>query len=316
MATASVLSLETNHEDMVHDVQWDYYAKRIASCSSDRSIKIIEMNSADTNQPYRLQADLRGHEGPVWEVAWAHPRFGSLLASCSYDRKVQVWKESTPGAWSVIFQYAGHELSVNSVAWAPHEAGLILAAASSDGFVSIHTFDEAKGSWDSKKFHAHQVGASSVSWAPSVVAGSLVQAPGQAQPVALRFVSGGCDNLVKVWRYNEGTKTWDTEHVLDQHQDWVRDVAWAPNVGLPSSTIASCSQDQTVVIWTSDDSSGAWVPKALPKFGEVVWTVSWSVTGHLLLVSGGDDKVTVWKEGLDGTWSLVENVEQGAPQTH
>lgn len=28
------------------------------------------------------------HEGPVWQVAWAHPKFGNILASCSYDRKV------------------------------------------------------------------------------------------------------------------------------------------------------------------------------------------------------------------------------------
>jgi len=28
------------------------------------------------------------HEGPVWQVAWAHPKYGSILASCSYDRKV------------------------------------------------------------------------------------------------------------------------------------------------------------------------------------------------------------------------------------
>ena len=28
------------------------------------------------------------HEGPVWQVSWAHPMFGNLLASCSYDRKV------------------------------------------------------------------------------------------------------------------------------------------------------------------------------------------------------------------------------------
>lgn len=28
------------------------------------------------------------HEGPVWQVSWAHPKYGSILASCSYDRKV------------------------------------------------------------------------------------------------------------------------------------------------------------------------------------------------------------------------------------
>lgn len=25
----------------------------------------------------------RRHDGPVWQVAWAHPKFGTLLASCS-----------------------------------------------------------------------------------------------------------------------------------------------------------------------------------------------------------------------------------------
>lgn len=28
------------------------------------------------------------HDGAVWQVAWAHPKFGNILASCSYDRKV------------------------------------------------------------------------------------------------------------------------------------------------------------------------------------------------------------------------------------
>jgi WD40 repeat protein len=32
------------------------------------------------------------------------------------------------------------------------------------------------------------------------------------------------------------------EASLSGHSDWVRDAAWAPNVGLPSSHIATCSQ--------------------------------------------------------------------------
>ena len=32
------------------------------------------------------------------------------------------------------------------------------------------------------------------------------------------------------------------EQKLEAHSDWVRDVAWAPSVGLPKSVIASCSQ--------------------------------------------------------------------------
>lgn len=35
---------------------------------------------------------------------------------------------------------------------------------------------------------------------------------------------------------------WKEEQKLEQHSDWVRDVAWAPNIGVPSDMIASCSQ--------------------------------------------------------------------------
>ena len=31
--------------------------------------------------------------------------------------------------------------------------------------------------------------------------------------------------------------------------------------------------------------------QVLKKFGDVVWHVSWSVTGNILAVSGGDNKV-------------------------
>ena len=57
-----------------------------------------------------------------------------------------------------------------------------------------------------------------------------------------RFVSGGCDNLVKLWRYDDSQSRWVEEAKLEAHSDWVRDVAWAPAVGVHKSVIASCSQ--------------------------------------------------------------------------
>ena len=33
--------LDTQHEDHVHDVAWDYYARRLATCSSDGTVKIF-----------------------------------------------------------------------------------------------------------------------------------------------------------------------------------------------------------------------------------------------------------------------------------
>lgn len=33
------------------------------------------------------------HSGSVWKVTWAHPEFGQIIATCSFDRTVAVWEE-------------------------------------------------------------------------------------------------------------------------------------------------------------------------------------------------------------------------------
>lgn len=299
-------TVDTSHEDMIHDAQMDYYGTRLATCSSDRSVKIFDVK----NGGQILIADLRGHEGPVWQVAWAHPMYGNILASCSYDRKVIIWKEEN-GTWDKTYEYTGHDSSVNSVCWAPHDFGLMLACGSSDGAISLLTYT-GDGPWDVKKIsNAHTIGCNAVSWAPSVVPGSLVDQPsGQRPNYIKKFVSGGCDNLVKIWREEDGQ--WKEDQKLEAHSDWVRDVAWAPSIGLPTSTIASCSQDGRVYIWTCDDpTSNSWTPKLLHKFNDVVWHVSWSITANILAVSGGDNKVTLWKESVDGQWALISDVNKG-----
>ena len=90
--------------------------------------------AGDSNQ---VIAELKGHEGPVWQVQWSHPKWQSILASCSYDRSVIIWKETAQNTWTEAYRHLAHELSVNSVCWAPHDFGLVLAAASSDGHISV-----------------------------------------------------------------------------------------------------------------------------------------------------------------------------------
>lgn len=308
---SQTVTIETNHEDMIHDVQMDYYSRRFATCSSDRTIRIFDA------EKQQLLATLTGHEGPVWGVQWAHPKFGSLLASCSYDRKVFVWKETAADTWSRIYEFTGHESSVNSIAFAPHEFGLILACASADGNVSILTH-QADDSWTVQWLRrAHEPGVNAVSWAP---AGPLTGVlDGEQTPLVQQLVTGGCDNLVKVWRHADRRDarddTWgDTEATLEKHSDWVRDVAWAPNVGLPTRVIASCSEDHTVVVWSLDDATRQWAHKVI-EVNAVVWRVSWSVTGSILAVSTGDNQVTLYKETVDGEWQRVSSVAEGGAVT-
>ncbi|TGZ84120.1 transport protein SEC13 [Ascodesmis nigricans] len=294
--------LSNLHEDMIHDCALDYYGKRLATCSSDKTIKIFEIDG----QNHRLIETLRGHDGPVWQVSWAHPKFGNILASASYDGKVLIWREQQ-GQFVKLAEHANHHASVNAVHWAPHELGAILAAASSDGKVSVMELKD-DGSWDTKIFSAHTIGCNAVSWAPATQAGSLVSTSGVSSNAVRRFVTGGSDNLVKIWTYNPELGTYTVDTTLDGHTDWVRDVAWAPSI-LPKSYIASASQDKSVIIWTADSPNGPWNKKVL-QMDAVVWRVSWSLSGNVLAVSGGDNKVTLWKETLKGEWEKVSSVEE------
>ena len=135
----------------------------------------------------------------------AHPKFGTILASSSYDGRVLIWR-STPSpsnpansTFQKVFESTLHSASVNLLSWAPHECGCLLACASSDGSISVLEFDN--NAWSHVKLDgAHGLGVNSVSWAPASRPGSLVSASGGADKGgARRFVSGGSDNLVKIW---------------------------------------------------------------------------------------------------------------------
>ena len=61
-----------------------HFSQRVATCSSDRTIKIFDVSG----ETQTLVANLTGHDGPVWMCTWAHPKFGVMLASCSFDQTV------------------------------------------------------------------------------------------------------------------------------------------------------------------------------------------------------------------------------------
>ena len=77
--------------------------------------------------------------------------------------------------------------------------------------------------------------------------------PAHAQP----------QHLLQVWRWNEAQSQWAAEGPpLLGHADWVRDVAWAPSLGLPKTTLASAGQDGKALVW-AEDGAGAWTPTEL-----------------------------------------------------
>jgi protein transport protein SEC13 len=241
-------------------------------------------------------------------VAWSHPRFGSLLASCGYDAKVFIWKENQQtGEWEVFFEYA-HESSINSVSWAPAECGAMLAVGSSDTNITVlmHT-GAGEATFKPVKFSAHQMGVNAVAFAPTApVDGDHGRKP--------RIASGGCDNIVKVWTSSNNSTTWDSREI-GKHDDWVRDVAFAANIGTPRNVLASASEDGTCKIFVDDKGDMTeWAVADIIRPGKSgVWCVSWSVSGQILAVTTADAAVTLYKEDMQGKWNAVTDItDQGA----
>lgn len=295
--------VETGHRDIVHDAQMNYYGTRLATCSSDHLVKIFEIKPNGQSFP---MAELAGHDGPVWQVNWAHPKFDNTLASCSHDRKAIVWREVN-GKWQKSYEYNQHDASVNSISWAPHHYGLIFACCSTDCAISIIQF--MGDVWKPIKIpNAHEQGCNAVSWAPAKRTKSLVDPSEQIDPK--RIVSGGNDRLVKIWR-EESPDNWVLEVDLEGHEDWVRDVAWAPSENLQMSTIASCGVDGRVIIWRCTNlDEKKWTSRVLKKCDDVLWHVSWSLCATVLAVSGADNKVNLFQERVPNQWMRTSEPDE------
>lgn len=297
-------------------------------------------------------ATLRGHEAPIIKAAWAPPRAGDghPLATSSIDGQLHVWKvvsnkDSNQGAaspappatggaskgsggpleWAISYSRR-FPAPVVSMAWSPEEFGIALACACADG--KIYVVDNSnKSSWSVTHFDAHtNCGCTGVSWAPYITPGSLLSmplvpergptgAPIAPPPPVPRLVTCGREPTARVWRYSRAEQMWLHEGDLqDSPASTQRDVAWAPNVGMPFSYIAAASDDKFVTVWLQDGGlDGMWRATALPPFDDAVVKVSWSLVGTFLLVACANNTASIWKEDVQGGWAQVSLLETTAP---
>mmetsp|Transcript_63360 Transcript_63360/g.163007 ORF Transcript_63360/g.163007 Transcript_63360/m.163007 type:complete len:341 (-) Transcript_63360:82-1104(-) len=294
MTTQLIGSLDTSQIGVIHDVQLDYYGKRVAMAGADGTVHIWDVTDGQ-QRPIGL---IKGHEGPVWNVAWAHPKFGSLLATCGYDMKVIVWKEVN-GQWHQAYEDASHAASVNSIKFAPWEHGCRLACASSDGNVSVLTYSPNDCQWRRAVFQAHAPGVQTLDWMPVVHRDNT-------QP-AMRLATGGCDNSVFVWKCESEMWTQETPPLPAAHTDWVRAVAWRPD---GSSILASGSWDKTVGLWKQEMEGQPWRSICKLTVDGKVEGISWSVTGSILAVSFGDGETSWYKETDIGRFEETGKVDE------
>ena len=83
-----------------------------------------------------------------------------------------------------------------------------------------------------------------------------------------------------MWRHHESGGWQQDGPALAGHADWVRDVAWAPNLGLPANTLASAGQDGRVFVW-AEQAGGGWERTLLQDFQARAQPQTCSVQGFV-----------------------------------
>ena len=304
--------------DVIHDVCYDWYGRRMATSSSDQSIRVYD-------EVGQKESEWKAHAGSIWRLAWAHPEFGPILASCSFDRKIIVWEERTdaaealpaPGrsAWRARREIAAAHDSVTAVQFAPRRWGLVLASCSADRYVRIHEAPDPMDltNWlpladfevDANRANAPQC----LAWNPSSVD-------------AMSLVVGTTDGSVAIWVCGDGG-TWARAHVLEKPaggkvhaapRDRVNDVAWAADIGRAFHLVASASRDKSVKVWTIQRDLGDGVSWGAPELScelphhSQAWRAEWNACGAMLATSVDDGTIRLYRMDATDGWNLVRPV--------
>ncbi|KAG0636405.1 WD40-repeat-containing domain protein [Tuber brumale] len=263
-AVQSYITFPTGHDDLVHDVAYDYYGRRMATVSSDQRLKVFDLSD---DGEWVLSESIRAHEASITRVIWGPPEHGQIIATCSYDRMVRIWEEQemepkgSTLRWKRQFQMTSEKrTAIYDISFPPATAstasgtstGLKIAFISTDGIIHIYECREPQDL---------------THWIPMDAIDTLPAPPMKEIEVSFcidfcpsrwsgeQLVVGAMDK-VQVYRVGRDTVRLRPVEELKGHRGLVRDVSWAAGMGRSYHLIATGCKDGHVRIFKLTASSG------------------------------------------------------------
>jgi nucleoporin SEH1 len=304
------------HSDMIHDVKYDFYGQRLATCSSDQTIKVWD----NDNGNWVLSASWKAHDASVLKIDWAHPEYGNIIASCSFDRSIRIWEEQVePKRWIEKARLVDSRGTVQDIEFSPSHLGLKLATVSIDGVLRIYEAMDVVSLSHWTLLDDFEINISGrekgteycISWCKD-----------RFMP-AMFCVGCGKENMVKIFRLDESIRKWLAFEQIS-HDDLIHDVCWAPSVGRSYQMIATGCKDKHVRIFKINEESledkksffRVECVADFPNHLSEVWKVDWNITGTILSSADGNGNVMFWKSNCLDEWNQMSVISSSSSVHH
>ncbi|CAD8162381.1 unnamed protein product [Paramecium octaurelia] len=251
-----------DHKERVWQVAWHPNGQILASCSSDKTIKLWQL----MNDQYKLIQTLdECHTKSVRSVSFS--KDGQFLASGGFDTVVGVWMYDG-SKYKLIQQLEGHESEVKGVAWSADSN--YLASCGRDKTVWIWDHEDLEFSCNCV-LQAHDEDVKCIKWKDTTL------------------YSGSYDNSVIRYTYGEDDE-WDHKQFQIEHQSTI----WS--IDIFNKLLLSTSADCTAKVFSIQDGTLKPIQTLQGFHKEPIYSGSFSYDGLYFALGSADNKISVFKK--------------------
>lgn len=326
----NIKSTETDHQDYLLDICYDFHGKRLATCSADKVLKIWNK----VNDEWILNQTLTD---AGTRVDWAHPEFGSIIASCS-DQAIIIWEEmflstsntsntddSGPGlpSSSIVNNMSSSYSSGARIAESSSSSSSSTASSSSSTAYIIPGSSGFGKKWKEAAKITQSKGSK-----------SLVSIKFSPRHLGLQFAVCSDDGFVRIYRATDPTSlsAWTMEYEFETSSGSSKShstpgitcLSWNPSQLDRINMIVIGTVVGSVMIWKLDHKKRKWVKLAdlvenddikqksqkvigdigprkgthldeLSIINEVSWAPNMGRSFHLIASASGNGTIKIWK---------------------
>lgn len=270
-ASYTTKQIKTDHKDLIQDIAFDFYGKRVATASLDQTVRIWNISESNDwvfkeelkvkksflnkhNKEKRLILLIKiiKINPGLYKVAWAHPEFGSLIA-VACDRLVWIFEETcfgsgknTQNGWvKRMPALSDARDSITDLKFAPKYLGLQLVLCAKNGQVLIYECTDILSSnvWSlaHPELKTNMNSCSSCSWSTCF-----------NLPILLAIASDESSNTtsdkLSIFEYNDNTRTYSKIEKLTSAicTEPIKSIAFAPSIGKLYHMLAIASRSLIV----------------------------------------------------------------------